>query len=342
MALYKRSKTWWVDVAAPNGQRIRKSTGIENKEAAKEYHDRLKAELWRMAKLGERPEYRGDDAVVKWLKGKDHKASIDKDKEIFRWLDRYLRGVKLTDINRQRLDEIAEAKKIETSKATTNRYMGHIRAVLRCAAHDWDWLDKIPKVPMYPCKGKRIRWLSRKEASRLLSYLPDHQAAMARFALATGLRQRNICRMEWSQVNLQNKVAWIHPDQAKAKKAIGVGLNKDAVEVLREQIGKHDRFVFTYKGKPVWQVNTKAWRKAVAKAGITDFRWHDLRHTWATWHAQEGTPLNVLQEMCGWGSQEMVQRYAHFSAEHLIPYAERIVQTANDTKLAQSKLAAMK
>jgi integrase len=48
----------------------------------------------------------------------------------------------------------------------------------------------------------------------------------------------------------------------------------------------------------VWQVNTKSWRKAV-KAGLRDFRWHDLRHTWASWHVQAGTPLNVLQEMGG-------------------------------------------
>ncbi|MEQ1560060.1 MAG: tyrosine-type recombinase/integrase [Methyloglobulus sp.] len=51
------------------------------------------------------------------------------------------------------------------------------------------------------------------------------------------------------------------------------------------------------KDKPIRQVNTKAWRNALKRAGITDFRWHDLRQTWAFWHVQNGTPLNALQEL---------------------------------------------
>lgn len=51
--------------------------------------------------------------------------------------------------------------------------------------------------------------------------------------------------------------------------------------------------------KPLRQVSTKAWRKALAKVGITDFRWHDLQHTWASWHVQAGTPLHVLQGVGG-------------------------------------------
>jgi integrase len=52
--------------------------------------------------------------------------------------------------------------------------------------------------------------------------------------------------------------------------------------------------VFTYQGKPVYQVNTKAWKKALRKADIENFRWHDLRHTWASWLTQRGVPLNVI------------------------------------------------
>ncbi len=60
------------------------------------------------------------------------------------------------------------------------------------------------------------------------------------------------------------------------------------------------------------------------RAGIEDFRWHDLRHTWASWHVQNGTPLHVLQELGGWSCYSMVQRYAHMSAEHLAEYADNI------------------
>lgn len=57
--------------------------------------------------------------------------------------------------------------------------------------------------------------------------------------------------------------------------------------------------------------------------GIEDFRWHDLRHTWATWHIQRGTPLEVLQELGGWSDYKMVKRYAHFTHQHLKQYVNR-------------------
>ncbi len=85
------------------------------------------------------------------------------------------------------------------------------------------------------------------------------------------------------------------------------------------QPGKHPLYVFSYHGKRITQVSTKAWYAALAAAGIEDFRWHDLRHTWASWHVQAGTPLFALQDMGGWSSAEMVLRYAHLAADHLSP-----------------------
>ena len=76
--------------------------------------------------------------------------------------------------------------------------------------------------------------------------------------------------------------------------------------------------------KALRQVSTKAWYQALKRLGIESFRWHDLRHTWASWHAQSGTPLIALQELEGWASTDMVRRYAHLAADHLAPYAERL------------------
>jgi len=116
----------------------------------------------------------------------------------------------------------------------------------------------------------------------------------------------------------------VHPDQAKARKAIPVPLNGDAVALVQKQIGKHTTHVFSFRGRPIRQVSTKAWYQGLERAGIQDFRWHDLRHTWASWHVQKGTPIYALQELGGWESPEMVRRYAHLSAEHLAPYADRL------------------
>jgi integrase len=128
-------------------------------------------------------------------------------------------------------------------------------------------------------------------------------------------------------MDLDSGMCWIHPDQAKGKKAIGVPLGKEAVEILRRQKGKHEERVFVFEGLPIRQVNTKAWRKALKRAGIADFRWHDLRHTWASWHIQSGTPLAVLQELGGWSDYKMVQRYAHLSS-----YAENLGYGTNSSQ----------
>lgn len=324
MSLYKRkdSSMWWVKLSV-NGRRIQKSTGTEDKNAAQEYHDRLKSKLWEQSRLGVKPGYLWQEAVVRWLKETEHKATHKDDIWILRGLDSQLYGVKLTDIDRDRLDAIASARLSEgVANGTVNRMLAVIRAILRRAALEWGWIDQAPKVRMLPVPKRRIRFLTQEEAERLLSELPSHLADMARFSLETGLRQANVLDLRWTQVDLVRRCAWIHPDQAKARKAIAVPLSPTAVVIVRGQTGKCESHVFSYKGKPVTNVNTKAWRGALKRAGIQDFRWHDLRHTWASWHAQAGTPSNVLQELGGWESVEMVRRYAHLSGEHLSEYAK--------------------
>jgi integrase len=130
--------------------------------------------------------------------------------------------------------------------------------------------------------------------------------------------------LEWSQIDMQNKIAWIHADQSKNGKPIRIPLNDDALLVLRQQIGSHQCRVFTYEGKPIGKVSTKFFRTALIRAGIEGFCWHGLRHTWASWHVQAGTPLNVLQELGGWSDYKMVLRYAHLAPEHLSEYANRL------------------
>lgn len=331
MSLRKRGTVWWIDFATPNGERIRRSAETEVKSQAQELHDKLKAEVWRVDKLGDRPKRTWNDAVVRWLTEQSHKASIESDKIHLRWLDQHLNGVDLTAITRTMLDRIGAAKLAEgVAPATVNRVMEVLRAILKRCADDWEWIDRTPKVRMLREPTRRIRYLFREEAQRLLGHLPVHLADMAAFSLATGLRKANVTGLMWQQVDLANRRAWVHPDQAKARKAIPVPLNDDALAIVRRQLGKNRDLVFTFRGAPVGQVSTKAWYKALERAGIADFRWHDLRHTWASWHVQGGTPLFALQELGGWESVEMVRRYAHLAADHLAPYADRLAAQGID------------
>lgn len=212
--------------------------------------------------------------------------------------------------------------------ATRNRYIACLRAILKKAAGAWEWLDWTPKLATYAEPKQRIRWLTEEEATRLLSVLPYWLQEMARFALATGLRQANVMSLEWTQVDIVKRRAWVHPDQAKARRAIAVPLNEDAVAVILRQRGKHLGRVFVdAQGAPMdeWPHEArKAWEAGCKAAGIQDFRWHDLRHAWASWHVQRGTPLYVLKELGGWQTLEMVNKYAHLAPEHLSTYAERV------------------
>ena len=322
MSLRKRGSVWWIDVATPSGERIRRSAETGNKAQAQELHDKLKSELWRLQKLGDRPRRIWQDAAVRWLREQAYKATIEDDKEKLRWLDRHLADRELESINRALIDAITEAKRAEgCSNATVNRTLALIRAILRKCARDWEWLDRAPAVRLLKEPTRRIRFLSRHQACALLRQLPSHLRAMATFTLATGLRAANVTGLTWDQVDLSRKLAWIHPDHAKARRAIAVPLNDTALQVVRSQVGRHPVRVFTYEGKPIRQVSTAAWYKALARAGVGDFRWHDLRHTWASWHVQGGTPLFALQELAGWETEKMVRRYAHLAAEHLAVYA---------------------
>lgn len=317
----KKSTAWWIDFVAPNGERIRQSTGTSDREEAEELHDKLKSDVWRVQRLGDRPRRIWQDAVVRWLREQAHKATLDDDKEKLRWLDRYLAGRKLDSINRATVDAIIEAKQAEgCSNATVNRTLALLRAILRRCVREWEWLDRAPAVRLLQEPTRRIRFLSHEQALALLRELPLHLRYMATFSLSTGLRAANVTGLTWEQVDLSRKLAWVHPDQAKARKAIAVPLNDVAMEIVSHQIGKHPIHVFTYEGRPVKQVSTRAWYQALKRAGIENFRFHDLRHTWASWHVQNGTPIFALQELGGWVTEKMVRRYAHLAADHLATY----------------------
>jgi len=112
MSLYTRkdSKIWWINISAPNGKRIRESTGTKNKREAQEYHDRKKSEVWRQSKLNEKPRRLWEEAVVKYLKEKRNIPSYDSLVIIIKHLDRFLKSKYLDEINEEMVSEIIDAR----------------------------------------------------------------------------------------------------------------------------------------------------------------------------------------------------------------------------------------
>lgn len=333
MPIYRRaSGIYYIDVRTPGGKRIRQTAGTSSRKEAQEYHDKVKHELWRAARLGERPSRTFDEAAMRFLEERSEQSGYVNLVLHIKHFRQFFAGRKLESITR---DEIFSAlpersqKSIHSpravSKATKNLYLCTMRAMLNAAAKEWEWLERAPVLPNLPVMNKRVRWITHDEARRLLSAIhTDWMRDVAVFGFATGLRQANILGLEWSQVDLVKRRAWIHPDQAKARKPIGVPLNTEAVDVIRRQLGKHTTFVFTRKGDPIPKWDVAQWGRAVAAAGLEHFRFHDVRHTWASWHVQNGTPLNRLMELGGWSKYEMVLRYAHLAPDHLAQHAEAV------------------
>ncbi len=349
--LYKRDRSpfWWVRITDPNGKEIRRSTKTKDRGLAEECHAKLVQDLFRVARLGEKPRHTWQEAVLRWSEEKSTKRSFMDDIHHFRLLSVLLRDKYLDEITGDVVKQIREQRKsgvlgaalhklenptphpkqpsrfkTDVTPASCNRTLALLRAVLKRAAGEWEWLERAPTVTLFPEPNLRVRWLTREEADRLIAELPPHLADMAAFTLATGLRAKNVTGLRWSEVNMERRVAWVHPDESKNAQALGVPLNKDAVLILRRWLGKHPTHVFHYRLNPIRATNTRAWYQALKRAGIENFRWHDLRHTWASYHVQAGTPLHILQEMGGWSSFAMVRKYAHLAPEHLHDHADRI------------------
>lgn len=318
------SRFWWIDVVLPNGRRIRQSAKTENRKEAEALVAKLKHDAFRDSHLGIKPQRTWQEAVIRYLSIKASLRDVEKQRRLCRKLDAYLGKLRLDDINGDVIWRICEGEQKKGNKpATINRCLALVRSILRMAHFDWQWTDRIPKVRLLPGEVERDRWLSREEAERLLLFCPPHLAAIVRFALATGCRAREITSLEWSRVDLKRSTAWL--DQTKNGTPRGVPLNRDAVAVLEGERGKHPEFCFTFRGRPIrYELTNTAWQNAVGKAGLGDLRFHDLRHTWASWHRQSGTSCDELKELGGWKTRSMVDRYAKYATEHLAAAATRI------------------
>jgi len=196
-------------------------------------------------------------------------------------------------------------------------------------AQESDWISSKPKVKLREEGGIRIRYITQVEARTLLACLTqDWLKNIVTCALSTGMRQGEILSLKWSSVNLDNRMCWVNPEHAKSGYGRAVPLNDEALALITSLKGKHTKYVFTRCGKGLRSIDTPMFKRGCKAAEIEQFRFHDLRHTWASWHAQAGTPLTKLQALGGWLTIQMVMRYAHLSPVHLTEHVSNVLFTA--------------
>jgi integrase len=312
VSIYRRGRIWWVKLTA-NGRRIRESSGTADKKAAQEYHEKRKGEIWRQGKLGEAPPVTWGEAVAKWL---EEKPRSEPERYMIRALNIPPRSTLPLSVG------ALETNLTATSAGSWNRYLSLVIAIHNCAGISVS-LKKRPNPP------GRTRWLTAEEWSRLQTALESASPLLrqcAEFTVATGLRENNVLNLEWSQIDPQRRVAWWYADQVKGRVPHGLPLNDAAWAILEARRGLHKRFVFANPdtGLPYYKASNRAWYAALKKARLKGVRWHDLRHTWASWAVMSGVPLAEVQRLGGWKTAQMVQRYSHFSTEHLAESAAKV------------------
>jgi integrase len=325
--LYRRknSRYWWVNLRLPNGRRLCQSTGCVGRAEAEAFVISLQSVLPNGSEHPQAHSFAWPEAVARYLEECAEKKSLPDDRDHLKKLEPYLRSQRLEAINMSALQFFIRNRK-ETdgvSNATINRALEIVRRILNLAHQDWRWIRAVPKIRMLKEPRRRVRFLRREEAGRLLDAMPTHKKPIVRFALATGCRAGEIFGLEWNRVDLARKVAWLDHGATKSGEGRGIPLNADAVAALQSTFGQHPRWCFTFAARRI-QKSSTAWDRARRRAGIEDFRFHDLRHTWASWHVQSGTSLPELMELGGWKSYEMVLRYAHLAPEKLSSVARRI------------------
>ncbi len=219
------------------------------------------------------------------------------------------------------------------SSSSANRYMAVLSHAFSIAIKEWRWLELSPMASLskLPEPKGRVRFLDEEERRRLLEACRQsgsrHLYPVVVLALATGARKGNILRLEWDDVDLDRGLLIFQDTKGGERK--GIPLRGRALEVLSRILKErdpHSPYVFPSDNGTSPTHVTTAWRTAVCRAGLQNFRFHDLRHTTASYLAMGGaTPLEIA-EVLGHRSLEMTMRYSHLADSHVSSIIERLDQ----------------
>jgi integrase len=198
------------------------------------------------------------------------------------------------------------------STANVNRTIAVLKRMFNLAVRE-ELADKNPcwKIKMLPENNARDRIFSVDEMELLMKDLPPHAAQIVHFAYLTGMRAGKIFNLTWDKVDLPQKLVRLGAVDTKTSEPRVVFLCDQAYVIL-QQVGKvrsldHNR-VFTYRGKPLKKIK-KAFTSACRRAGIANFRVHDLPHTFNTNMRKTGVDQSVIMKLTGHKTPSMFQRY---------------------------------
>lgn len=300
MPVTKRENGSYQVTVCYGGRTYRKTSRLWTFADAKAFERKWLAGV-KDAAAGRKPEVTLSEAVEKWLlEHVPRLRSARQTRNHVRQLLPYIRGRKLTEAGQV----WAEVKVGEAGKAAaTINHKGRIlRQVTRLAWREWGWLDRPPAITLLT-EAPRERFLTTQEVERLATLCDRPEAGdYVRLAAYTGIRRGHLLRLTHHDV----EGGFIQLDRSsKTRNLQMVPLHPKVREIAaRLPLGIGDRQL------------RESWDRARKAAGI-DCRWHDLRHTCASWLVQAGVPIYTVAQMLGHSSTAVTQRYAHLAPQHL-------------------------
>ena len=231
----------------------------------------------------------------------------------------------------------------ERSNTTLNRYLSSLSAVLGRCVKDFLWMKKNPCSSIMKLEEPthRIRYLSKKEQEDLLESCEGDLWDAVVMALKTGARKKEIWNLKFEDVDFKRE--HIRLMETKSGKPRSIPMTKDLMEILqrrRVDINFNSHYVFPSPVNSNAPNNfERAWDTALRRARIENFRWHDLRHTFASRAVMAGVTLRSLADLLGHAKVDMVFRYAHLSPQHLASSMELAGEEIGECKAKVKKMA---
>jgi integrase len=303
MPVHKRGDTWWVSVSV-GGRRIRKSAG---RAATRADAKRLEAKILQDAvkvRRGEKPDRTLSEALVEWLTQHEDKRT----REHVRALYPYVKGRLLKDAHIVAREAKQGMLAAGRAAATINRRLAILRAVANLAYREWEWLDEPvgKKISLLPVNNERHVYLEPVEVAALAAACPNPNAgSFVLLAAYTGLRRGELFRANDGHAIARDGLLML---DAKTK------TGRPRVIPVPAEV----EHIVSQMPLPLSLPQLrKSWDKARKACGMPNIRFHDLRHTYASWLVQAKVPLRTVQELMGHTTMAMTQRYSHLADEHL-------------------------